>query len=166
MQQANERSVQMLREEINYTMDSVNSMFGISGGPRYPTKRPVIMSGNTVNQNHIAINNSQIGVVNSGNIQNLNQTIDNLYSVSLNELAGKIKEFSEAVVSDDSLDKEKKQEVLESLDIITKELFQKPEMRKKAIAKALMNGISTAIEVSANALAIWPTLQSILHKYF
>lgn len=166
MQQMNERNIQMLREEMNYTMDNVNSMFGVSGGPRYPTKRPVIMAGNTVNQNHVAINNSQIGILNTGNIQNLNQTIDSLYSVSQKELADKVKEFSEAVLNEEGLSKEQKQEILESLDLVTKELFQEPENRKKAIVKTLMNGISSIMQFAANAVTIWPTLQTMLQKFF
>ena len=45
MQQTIERNVQMLREEMNYAMDGIDSMFGISVGARYPTKRPVLVSG-------------------------------------------------------------------------------------------------------------------------
>jgi hypothetical protein len=108
MQQTIERNVQMLREEMNYTMDHVNSMFGLTGGPRYPTKRPVLMSGNIVNQNHIAINNSQIGVLNTGNIQNLNQTIDSLCAASQKDLAENTKKFSEAVLDASELQQDQK----------------------------------------------------------
>lgn len=165
-QQMNERNMQMLREEINYSMDSINSMFGISVGPRYPTKRPVLVSGGTVNNNHIAISNSQIGVLNTGSIQNLNQTIDTLYSASHKELADNIKNFSEAVLNAMELQKEQKDEVLESLDVITKELFQKPESRKNTVAKSLMAGISETVELAANSLTVWQVLQPLLLKFF
>lgn len=166
MQQMNERTVQMLREEMNHTMDSVDSMFGISGGARYPTKRPVLVSGGTINNNHIAISNSQIGVLNTGNIQNLNQTIDSLYSASQVELAENVKKFSEAILGEQNLSKEQQSEVLESLDVITKELFQKPESRRKTVIKTLMSGISGITEVAANSLTIWQILQPLLQKFF
>lgn len=166
MQQTNERAIQLLREEVNHTMDHVNSMFGLTGGPRYPTKRPVIVSGGTVNNNHIAINNSQIGVLNTGSIHNLNQVIDSLHSASQKELAETLKKFTEAVISESTLKQEQKGEVLESLDIITKELYQKPENRKKSVTKTLMAGISGTVELTANSLTIWQVLQPLLQKFF
>ena len=166
MQQTIERNVQMLREEMNHTTDRVNSMFGLTGGPRYPTKRPVLVSSGTINNNHIAISNSQIGVLNTGNIQNLNQTIDTLYSTSHKELADNIKNFSEAILNASELQKEQKDEVLESLDLITKELFQKPESRKKTVAKSLMAGISKTVELAANSMTVWQGLHPLLQKFF
>jgi len=166
MQQTIERNVQMLREEQNHLMDSISSSFGINVGARYPTKQPVFVSGSTVNNNHIAINNSQIGVLNTGNIQNLNQTIDSLYSSSQTELAENVKKFSEAILNEQSITKEQQSEVLESLDLITKELFQKPESRRKAVVKTLMSGISEITELAANSLTIWQVLYPLLQKFF
>lgn len=166
MQETIERNVQMLREEMNYTMDGINSMFGISVGARYPIKRPILVSGGTVNNNHIAINNSPIGVLNTGNIQNLNQTIDSLYSVSQKELADNIKKFSESILNEQILTKEQQSEVLESLDVITKELFQKPESRRKTVVKTLMSGISEITELAANSLTIWQVLYPLLQNFF
>lgn len=166
MQQTIERNVQMLREEMNHSMDNIESSFGIPMGVRYPTKRPVIVAGSTVNHNHIAVNNSQIGILNTGNINNLNQTIDSLYSASQKDLAENIKKFSEAIIVDAKLDNTQKIEVLESLDTITKELFQKPESRKKSVVKALMTQISGITGFAADALAVWQVLHPMLQKFF
>lgn len=166
VQQMNERNVQMLREEMNYSMDSIDSMFGITVGARYPIKRPVLVSGGTVNNNHIAISNSQIGVLNTGNIQNLNQTIDSLYAASQVELAENIKKFSEAILGEQDLDKDQQSEVLESLDVITKELFQNPENRKKTVAKTLLAGISKTVELAANSATVWQVLLPLIQKFF
>jgi len=166
LQQTIEKNVQLFREEMNYSMDSIDSMFGISGGPRYPTKRPVLVSGGTVNNNHISINNSQVGVLNTGNINNLNQIIDSLYSVSQKELADNVKKFSEAVLKENDLTDIQKTQVLESLDIITKELFQKPENKKKTLVDVLFGQISAIVEFTANSLAIWHVLHPLLKTYF
>jgi len=166
MQQTIERNVQMLREEMNFSMDSINSMFGVNVGARYPTKMPVLVSGGTINNNHIAINNSQIGVLNTGNIDNLNQTIDSLYSASQAELAENVKKFSEAILSENKLTKEQQGEILESLDVVTKELFQKPENRRNTVAKTLMNGISGLMGFAANSATVWQVLYPLLQKFF
>jgi len=164
MQQMIERNVQMLREEQNHAMDSIDAMFGIRTGARYPTKRPVVVSGGTVN--HIAISNSQVGILNTGNINNLNQTIDTLYAWAHKDLADNIKSFSQAIIADKKLTDDQKEEVLESLDVITKELFQKPEVRKKAVAKTLMTQIAAVAAVTADALSIWQILHPLLQKFF
>ena len=166
LQQTINKQNEALREEINFIQDSVDSMFGIHSGARYPTKRPVLVSGNTVNNNHISINNSQVGVVNTGNIQNLNQTIDSLYSASQKDLADNIKKFSEAIIAETKINDTQKGEVLESLDIITKELFQKPESRKKSVVKVLMGQIAGVAGFTADALAIWQVLYPMLQKFF
>jgi len=166
LQQTISKQNEALREEINFIQDSVDSMFGIRTGARYPTKRPVLVSGNTVNHNHIAINNSQIGVLNTGNINNLNQTIDSLYSASQKDLADNIKKFSEAIIAETKLEDTQKNEVLESLDIITKELFQKPENRKKSVVKVLMGQIAGIAGFTADALAIWQVLHPMLQRLF
>ena len=166
LKQTIERNVQMAREEMNFIQDSVDSMFGISRGARYPTKRPVVVSGGTINNNHIYINNSQIGVLNNGSIQSLNQTIDTLYSGSQKELAENIKNFSQTILQEKSLNDDNKKQVLESLDVVTRELFQKPENRKKSVVKTLIGQISGIVEFSANALAIWQVLHPMLQKFF
>lgn len=166
MQQTIQGNIDMLREEMNYSMDNIDAMFGISTGGRYPTRRPVIVSGGTVNNNHIAISNSQVGLLNTGNIQNLNQTIDSLYNASQEEIAENIKKFSEAIILESDLDNAQKSEVLESLDVITKELFQKPESRRKSVVKVLMDQIAEVTEFSANAVVVWEVLHPLLLKFF
>jgi hypothetical protein len=166
IQQLNERNIQMLREEQNHVMDRISSMFGVNIGARYPAKIPVLVSGGTINNNHIAINNSQIGVLNTGNIQNLNQTIDSLYSASETQLAENVKKFSEAILNEQKLTKVQQNEVLESLDVITKELFQKPENRRNTVAKTLMNGISSLMGFAANSATVWQVLYPLLQKFF
>ncbi len=165
-QQALNRQNEMLREEINYIQDSVDAMFGIRTGARYPIKQSVVVSGGTVNNNHIAISNSQIGILNTGTIHSLNQVIDSLYSTSQKELADVLKKFTETILAENSLAKDEKSEVLESLDIITKELYQKPENRKKSVVKTLMIGISSMVEVTANSLTVWNILSPLLQKFF
>lgn len=166
MQQSMERKDEAIKEEINYLQDSIDAMFGFSTGPRYPTKRPVLLSGGTVNHNHIAINNSQVGIINTGNIDNLNQTIDSLYAASQKELAENVKNFSNVILAEKSLTDDQKTQVLESLDVITKELFQKPENRRKTVADTLFDKISKTVQLAANALAIWQGLQPMLQKFF
>ncbi|MEK7172619.1 MAG: hypothetical protein AAB740_01415 [Patescibacteria group bacterium] len=104
--------------------------------------------------------------MNTGNIENLNQTIDSLYAASQSKLAENIKKFSEAILNESNLTKDQQNEVLESLDIITKELFQKPENRRKTVVNTLMGGISKAIELTANSLTVWQILYPLLRNFF
>ena len=160
-----ERQNNMLREEMNYLSDSIDSMLGFSIGARYPVKRPVIVSGGSTTNNHISISGSQIGVLNTGNIDSLNQSISHLYTASLKDLADNIRNFSQAVIGDTKLTNEQKSEVIEELDFVTKELFKKPENRKANIIRMLVNKISSVTQFAASALTIWQILQPLLEKY-
>lgn len=160
------RNVEMLREEMNHTMDHVDAMFGIPLGPRYPTKRPVIVSGGTVNNNRIAISNSQIGILNTGNINSLNQTIGALYSSSQQDLAQKIKVFSESVLKDESFGDDQRKVILESLDTVTKELLQEQGSRKGSVAKLLLKSISETVQFGANSATLWQALSPLLAAFF
>ena len=104
--------------------------------------------------------------MNTGNIQNLNQTIDNLYSASQRDIADKVKTFSVTVLGDENLNDGQKTQILESLDSVTKELFQKPETRKKSVANILLAGISSTVEFAANSLVIWQALCPLLKAFF
>jgi hypothetical protein len=166
LQQTYLKQNEALREEINFLHDSADSIFGIRTGARYPTKRPVLVSGGTINNNHIAINNSQIGMLNTGNINSLNQTIDTLYTTSQKNLADNIKRFSEAVLIDKDLTDIQRTEIFESLDIVTRELLQEPENRKKSVAGFLLEKISSTIQVAASSLTIWEILQPLIQSSF
>lgn len=160
-------SNQELKEQINYYSDQMDAMFGISRNtPRYPTRAPVVVSGGTIYNNHIAINNSQVGLINTGNIENLNQTIDSLYTASQKELADSVKNFSDVVLNEVTLTKDQKDEIFEGLDFITREVLELPERRKKTVVKTLMSSISSIAGFSANSLAIWQVLHPLLQKFF
>lgn len=165
MQQTLQRQNGMLQEDINYLSDSVDAMFGIRTGARYPIKQPVLVVGGTTH-NHISIENSQIASLNTGNIQTLNQTIDALYSVNQNILADNIQKFGQKIIGDKDLTGEQKNDVVESLDFLSKELFRKPEQRKKSIAKILIQKIASITQFSANALTVWHILQPLLQQHF
>lgn len=165
MQQTIERNVQMLREEMNHSMDSIDSMFGVRVGARYPVKRSVIVAGGTTTNNHISISGGQIGVINTGDIQSLNQNISNLYAASATDLANNVKNFSQAVIKDEKLNNGQKAEIIEGLDFVTKEVFKKPEHRKTNIVKLLIEKISSTTQFAANALTIWQILLPLLEKY-
>lgn len=166
MQQTLQRQNEMLRDEMNYLSDSIDATFGIRTGARYPIKQPVLVAGGTTTYNHISIKNSQIANLNTGNIQTLNQTIDALYSVNQNVLADNIQKFGQKIIGDKDLTGEQKNDVVESLDFLSKELFRKPEQRKKSIAKILIQKIASITQFSANALTVWRVLQPLLQQHF
>lgn len=165
LQNTLERQNNVLREEMNFLSDSIDSMFGIRTGARYPIKRPVLVAGGNTTHNHISISGGQIGVLNTGNIQSLNQTISNLYTASATDLANNIRDFSRAIIKDEKLNDGQKSEVIEGLDFVAKELFKKPENRKLSILKILIGKISDVTQFTANALTIWQILQPLLEKY-
>jgi len=162
-QQINYRNLEVLREEINKIDDEMYSMFGVSSG-RYPTKQPVFISRHTTN-NHISIKENQIGILNTGNIKNINQNIDRLVKNSASDLANKLKEFSESMINDNNIPAEQKNEILENLEFISSELLIAKEERKIGIVNTLLSKTNTLVNTSASLFTLWQALEMLVNKF-
>ncbi len=158
-----ERQNESTYRELNMLYEQFDLVSGVRTTPRYQIK-----DNNTIhmNQNHISINDSNIGLVNTGTITNLNQTIENLCSVSKIEIAETIKNFSQSVLSETLIDAEQKDEILSSLDYVAKESLKEANQQNKSIVKTLLKGISSIVSLTANAATIWQVLHPTLLKTF
>ncbi|MBP6084781.1 hypothetical protein KA517_00905 [Candidatus Gracilibacteria bacterium] len=158
-----ERQNESTYRELNMLYEQFDLMSGVRTTPRYQIK-----DNNTIhmNQNHISINDSNIGLINTGTITNLNQTIENLCSVSNTEIAETIKNFSQSVLSEPLIDAEQKNEILSSLDYVAKESLKEANQQNKPIVKTLLKGISSIVSLTANAATIWQVLHPTLLKTF
>ena len=67
----------MLERTINYMSDHVDYTVGLpSSGPRYPERKTVNVGGVTLH--NISVNNSTVGVINSGSIGTIDTALLNI----------------------------------------------------------------------------------------
>ena len=123
---------------MNYLSDQIASSVGMPPiGPRFPPRpKPVIVAGTKLN--NISVNNSVVGTINTGSIGTVDQSISALVQTGEAELAEAIKVLSEAILQSGDLTSNQKNELVESLSVISKEAATPKEIRKNTVALALL----------------------------
>jgi len=144
----------MLQKEMNYLTDCMEMTAGISiGAPRFPEKKTINVQG--VNLNNIKINNSTVGVVNTGNIESVDISVTSLTNGGQKELAEAIKLIIESVLSNQELEKKNRDEIIEILSILSSEATAPKEKRHNSSMSILVNRLSTLLSLATSLSSLW-----------
>jgi len=138
----------------------------ITGIPfEVPYPEPVhqhINTGNIDINNGIVLKDSQVGMINTGVINNINGQLHNLVNSGNTELAEKVKDFSEKVISSETLTDEQKDEIIKILNQILEERKSK---------KPNINFITSLATIIGNLIGnidklegIWKVVLSLITK--
>jgi hypothetical protein len=150
---------------MNYASDQMFASYGMPPvGPRFsPRPIPVVIEGTTLHNIHVT--NSVVGAINTGSIGTVDQSISSLIQCGEPELAQAIKALSEAILQSGDLTSNQKNELVESLSVISKEAASPKEWRQNTVASALLE---KAMKVTALANDItdvcqkwWPVLLAV-----
>lgn len=147
---------------INYLNDEMSSAIGLPPmGPRFPPRpQQVVVAGAKLHNIHV--NNSVVGTINTGSIGTVDQSISALVQSGEPTLADAIKGLSEGILQSGDLTRNQKNELIESLSVISREAATPLETRQNTVAMALLE---KAMKVTALANDItdvcqkwWPVL--------
>lgn len=147
---------------INYLNDEMSSAIGLPPmGPRFPPRpQQVVVAGAKLHNIHV--NNSVVGTINTGSIGTVDQSISALVQSGEPTLADAIKGLSEGILQSGDLTGNQKNELIESLSVISREAATPLETRQNTVAMALLE---KAMKVTALANDItdvcqkwWPVL--------
>jgi hypothetical protein len=111
--------------------------------------------------NNIRIENSNIGVVNTGNIENLNQNIQFLGALN-KDLAYEISNFSKAVL-ESPLAKEGKSEAIDNISYVADQCAKPEGKRNKSVLKNAISAITAIVSTSADLAQLWETVKEMLN---
>lgn len=137
----NENSERMM----NYLASEMEMTVGLSGLlPRFPERRPrtVIRSGN-ITMHNIKIDNSNIGVLNTGNIGTVDTAIGSMRSSGDSAAADSFRLLTEALVRLQDVDSELKNRLLEVLSVLASEATAPPAQRRKSAMRPLLVDLAT-----------------------
>lgn len=160
--QIQQRELENNERMINYFGDQIwASVDLLPKGPRFPPRpQPVIIEGAKLH--NINVSNSVVGTINTGSIGTVDQSISALVQIGEPNLAEAIKALSEAILQSGDLTRNQKNELIESLSVISKEAATPNEARQNTVALSLLE---KAIKVTALANDIadvsqkwWPIL--------
>lgn len=147
---------------MNYLSDEMAATVGLPPmGPRFPARpQPVVVAGAKLHNIHV--NNSVVGTINTGSIGTVDQSISALVQSGEPALADAVKALSEAILQSGDLTRNQKNELVESLSVISKEAATPKESRQNTVALSLLE---KAMKVTALANDItdicqkwWPVL--------
>ena len=162
MQQAeNERT-------INYLADQFEMITGVPGVvPRFPQRRVNIMQGANVTLHNINVSNSNIGVLNSGQLEIIDTAITQLNQEAGSEaVSAAVSKLAAEIASSNELSIETKNEALEILSLIAAEATSPKEKRRGAAIKPLLGSLGTIIQSAAGLIQIWQSVAPTITQFF
>ena len=161
-QSAQESNQRGLERMMNYLTDEIEAAVGIPlSSPRFPEpKPPVYMNNPTVN--NMNIQNSIVGAVNQGSVENMNVSLRNVSQNNSIE-AQLIKTFTELFLQSEEIQKEQKEEILEQLSFLTTQLTKPEEKRPQPIIKTMIENISNILKGSKFLLEFWTVIQALFN---
>lgn len=157
-----------LERDMNFAIAQSEAVTGLPSGslPRYPQRQVRIIQGGSVTLNNINVNNSSVGVLNTGNLEIVDTAITALKNnPQTQDIASAIAKLTTAISNAD-LSPEDKNEAIEILSTVATEATAPEGKRKSSVARRLLSGLPTLIQTSASAIEIWKTVEPIIRKLF
>lgn len=157
---------EIYERQINFLTDEIESVVGMHGIlPRYPERRAVIHTGGII-LNNIHVTNSEIGVLNTGTIENVDSTVTVLKTAGNAELANAITALTEAVIKSTEISVNQKDQALELLGTLSEEAVAPKEKRKLAVVRVLLSELSGVLGGVASLAQVWEKVRTIFQQVF
>lgn len=154
LQSINQQQTINYMVERNLLVEQMEATAGLYGlFPKYQIPQPSPIISHNFN-----INNSTVGALNSGYIENMNVNLKQIEKDGNHELSNLINEFTDKVISED-ISNEIKNEVLEQLDFLLNQLAGK-EPPKKSLIKSVLKSIPLLIPNIESLVNIWDIISN------
>jgi len=150
-------------------MNSALAMFGLQSGipvPRLPVSSVPIIPITNMNTNYIRVENSTIGVVNLGHIQNVDRAVTVLRQAGANDFADALSQLTQAVVDNREVSDQRRQEILEILSTIGTESQKPTASRAVGVVRALAMELATLFSGLAGLSDLWNTYRPAITSFF
>ncbi len=117
---------------------------------------------------NINVNHSVVGTINTGSIGTVDQSISAIIQLGEPELAEAIKSLSEAILGSNDLTQNQKNEIIESLSVISKEAASPKEVKQNTVALSLLEKVMKTTSIATDIVDIcqkwWPVLLSAFNR--
>jgi hypothetical protein len=129
----------------------------------FPTvKRDIIL-------NNIKIDRSTIGVLNTGQMQNIEKidvNISRLGQTQQTDTAEAFRALTEAIVSSGEISKEQRSELVEQLQELSSQSLLQPAQRKTGVIRAVVTGLASTLNTVSALATIWATWGDTIRSGF
>ncbi len=152
-----------LIDELNYNSALMNTTIGFGISPKMANFRAQPPRG-TLFLTNISIEGSNIGTINTGTIQGLDNAITFINQQAQPELGNGLKEVAQAVIRTNDLVQEVKQEVLESLSFIADQVSKPKQDRKAVLTKTLLERLPTLLQSATALMDLWQRIEPLIRQ--
>lgn len=149
-----QQEVAMHERAAERALDDMEMVTGVRLPRRRPQPQPapVIIQGGTFH--NINIRGSNVGVVNTGDLQQVDTAVTVIGAAGDEEAASAIKSLTEAVLRSAELNDAAKREAVELLAVISAEATQQAGIRRAAVARPLIGRLRELIGVTADVATV------------
>ena len=166
----NERFAQLMAYR-NYLSELMGVMTGVPLSlPQVRIPQPIYQNVNRgPTLNHINIDRSIIGMLNTGSIQDVQQIDINVKTIAEAgqvDIANAIKALTEAVASSKDVSDQQRTEILDQLNLVSSEAAIPAPSRKTGIIKPVLTGLATGISAVGSLAKLWAMFGDTICSYF
>jgi len=157
----------MCARMVNWAAEHMDNVLPIgSPTPRIAMSKPVIVQHGGITLNNIKVDNSTIGVLNTGSLEMVDSAVSVLHQAGDDKLGQAVQEFTQAVVSAKDLDAKQKNELLSLLSVIASEATAPSDQRRSAAMWPIIEKLAILAGGIASLAEIWERVGPILRAVF
>jgi len=153
--------------QANEQMDDLMASYGVpSNSPKYkiPSFPQFFSQAAPMTLQYINVSNSAIGSLNTGNVKQIDVAMSNFMNDGQADLAATLKEFTEAVIQEPTLNEKKKDEMLEHLAFLSTQAVTLEGKKQKSVAKSILSVVRDSLGGAAALVTIWGKLEPLIRS--
>lgn len=161
---ANQQNIDFLKNAMmmNQALDEMDMVTGI---PTLVGRVPVASLAKAMQRGHtlnnIVVNNSQIGILNTGNIEKIDAAITLARGTDVENIAHHMTILTQGVVSSKELNDAQKSELLELMEALAEQIVgQRKKATINAFLKAITEKLSGVLVLSKAANDLWTVIRT------
>jgi hypothetical protein len=159
-----QRQIEEQERHLNYLASEMEVVAGVPGTlPRYPEQRRVVHTG-AITLNNIHVSNSNVGVISTGTLQNVDATVTVLKTGGNAELASAVAALAQALIESRDMANATKNQALEILGALAAEAVAPKPQRKTAVVRALLSELSNILGGVAALAGVWTKAKALLEQ--
>jgi hypothetical protein len=145
-------------------MDAVGELFGVPASSRLIPVAAIAQSmrGKTV-LNNISINNSTVGLVNTGDLAKIDAAITLTRDTDAEAIGAQIQKLTQAIIDSGELTPDQKKEMLDLVQALADQVVRE---RKPSVMNALLTAIKERTEGAANIVTVVQGLAELIRGLF
>jgi hypothetical protein len=158
---------QRTAQQFNLAAAAFESMSGLPGlVPRMPVPPVQSLPIANMNVHNINVDNSVIGVLNTGCIESVSNAITMLRESGADEIASAISKLTQSVIDTQDASNESKNEILELLSVIADEARKPKQDRRSAVLRPLLSELATGFSGLAGLSQLWQEYGPMIQAFF